>query len=168
MASTAAVDVAEQSVLAAEGGEEGLPLGVVGTLEAEVDRDVLLHVDGGVGGEEDWSDAISKGAGGSGAQNAGRGRGRRGGRHGAARSDERRRRWRGGAASWRREGHGLVVAAARPRRRHGEARAAGAARGRAAWDGGGARARRPGLVRWRASSQRTHGQGRSESGRKGT
>jgi hypothetical protein len=36
--SSGAVDVAEQSILGAEGGEEGLPLGVVGTLEAEFDR----------------------------------------------------------------------------------------------------------------------------------
>jgi hypothetical protein len=53
-----AVDVAEQLVLAAEGGEESLPLGVVGALEAEVDRHVLLHVDGGVGGEEDRSEPV--------------------------------------------------------------------------------------------------------------
>jgi hypothetical protein len=53
--------VAEQPVLAAEGGEEGLPLGVVGALEAEIDRHVLLHVDGGVGEEEDRSKPVCAG-----------------------------------------------------------------------------------------------------------
>jgi hypothetical protein len=62
---SSAVDVAEQAILATEGGEEGLPLGVVGTLEAEIDRDMLLHVDRGVGGEEHWSDAIAESAAGS-------------------------------------------------------------------------------------------------------
>jgi len=62
-----AIDVAEQQVLGAEGGEERLPLGVVGTLEAESDRHVLLHVDGGVGGEERRSERIAHGAGGLGA-----------------------------------------------------------------------------------------------------
>ena len=57
-----AVDVTEQPVLAAEGGEERLPLGVVGALEAEVDRDMLLDVDGGVGGEEGRGNGIPKGA----------------------------------------------------------------------------------------------------------
>ena len=43
----------------------------------------------------------------------------------------------------------------------------GDASARAAWAGGGASARAAGLVRWRTSSRRTHGQRRRESGRKG-
>jgi len=53
-----AIDVAEQPVLGAEGGEERLPLGVIGALEAEGDRDVLLDVDGGIGGVEGRGDAV--------------------------------------------------------------------------------------------------------------
>ena len=115
-----AVDVAEQSVLAAEGGEEGLPLGVVGTLKAEVDRDVLLHVDGGISREEGWSNAVPKGAGGSGAQDAGRGRGSRGGRHGTVNRTggggflAGAARLPGGEAAWLPGGGG-----ARPRWRRG-------------------------------------------------
>jgi hypothetical protein len=37
------------------------------------DRDVLLYVDGGVGGEEGWSNDITKSTSGAGAQNTGRG-----------------------------------------------------------------------------------------------
>jgi hypothetical protein len=44
--------VAEQAVLAIEGGKEAFPFGVVGALETEIDRHVLLHVDDGVGGKE--------------------------------------------------------------------------------------------------------------------
>ena len=57
------VDVAEQPVLAIEGGEERLSLGVVGTLEAEGDRNMLLHVDGCIGSKEGRGDAVSHGAG---------------------------------------------------------------------------------------------------------
>ena len=52
-----AIDVTEQPVLGAESGEESLPLGEVGALEAEGDRDVLLHVDG-VGDVEGRSDSV--------------------------------------------------------------------------------------------------------------
>jgi len=55
--------VAEQPILAAEGGEERLQLGVVGTHKAEGDRNVLLHVDGCISSEEGWGDAVSHGAG---------------------------------------------------------------------------------------------------------
>jgi hypothetical protein len=55
-----AVDVA-QAVLAAEGGKEGFPLGVVGALETEIDQHVLLHVDGGVGGEENRGKPFCRG-----------------------------------------------------------------------------------------------------------
>ena len=76
-----AIDVAEQPVLGAEGGEERLLLGVIGALEAEGDRDVLLDVDGGIGGVEGRGDAVPHGAGGSGAENTGGSRGSRRGRH---------------------------------------------------------------------------------------
>ncbi|KAG8052569.1 hypothetical protein GUJ93_ZPchr0001g33171 [Zizania palustris] len=57
-------DVAEQPVLGAEGGEECLPLGVVGALEAEDDRSVLLHIDGGVGSEDRGARASPRAPGG--------------------------------------------------------------------------------------------------------
>ncbi|KAG8080691.1 hypothetical protein GUJ93_ZPchr0007g3767 [Zizania palustris] len=99
-----AIDVAEQPVLGAEGGEERLLLGVVGALEAEGDRHVLLHVDGGVGGEDGRSKCIPQNARGLGAQDAGGGRGRRRDRHGGAakaavRLASRRRDW-SRAAGW--------------------------------------------------------------------
>jgi hypothetical protein len=57
-----AVDVAEQPILAAEGGKEGFPFGEVGALEAEVDRHMLLHVDDSVGGEEDRGKSLCTGS----------------------------------------------------------------------------------------------------------
>jgi hypothetical protein len=75
------IDVAEQPVLAAESGEERRPLGVVGALEAEGDGDVLLDVDGSIGGVEGRGDGIPQGAGVSGAENAGGSRRSRRGRH---------------------------------------------------------------------------------------
>jgi hypothetical protein len=62
-----AIDVALQTVLPAQSGEEGLPLGEVGARQAQLDRDVLLDVDGGVGGEEAGGDSIAESAGGAGA-----------------------------------------------------------------------------------------------------
>jgi hypothetical protein len=47
-----AINMAEQPVFGAKGGEERLPLGVVGALDTEGDRHVLLDVDGGVGSVE--------------------------------------------------------------------------------------------------------------------
>ena len=52
------VDVSEQSVLPANSGEEGLPLGVIGTLETEDDQDVLLDVDNSVGGIEGGCEGV--------------------------------------------------------------------------------------------------------------
>ena len=72
-----AVDVAEQPIHAAEGGEERLPLEVVGTLEAEGDQNVLLHVDGCIGSEEGRGDAVSHGAGCGRPEDAGGSRGLR-------------------------------------------------------------------------------------------
>ena len=69
-----AVDVAKEPVLGAEGGEERLPLIIVGALEAEDDRHVLLDVDGSVGSEERRSEGARHGAAG----------GRRGGGAGRA------------------------------------------------------------------------------------
>ena len=53
-----AVDVSEQSVLPTNSGEEGLPLGVIGTLETEDDQDVLLDVDNSVGGIEGGCEGV--------------------------------------------------------------------------------------------------------------
>ena len=81
-----AVDVTEQPVLAAESGEEGLPLGVVWSLEAERDWDMLLDVDGNIRGVEQRRNGISHSTASSRAENARRsgGRGRRH-RHGQRR-----------------------------------------------------------------------------------
>ena len=129
-----AVDVTEQLVLATEGGEEGLPLGVVRSLEAEHDGDVLLDVDGSVRGVEQRRDGISHSTAGSRAENAGRsgGRGRR-------RQHDHRRlvliKWSGGAGGARQPGRpnyrAAEVAACgyRVRRDEGRAAACSARRG---------------------------------------
>ena len=75
-----AIDVTEQPVLSAESGEERLPLGEVGALEAEGDRDVL---DGGICDVEGRSDNVPHRAsclGTNGARDGGRSRRRN--RHG--------------------------------------------------------------------------------------
>jgi len=65
--------VSEQSVLPANSSEEGLPLGVIGTLETEDDRDVLLDVDSSVGGIEGGCEAVLHRTRRGGAEGAGRG-----------------------------------------------------------------------------------------------
>jgi len=79
MGGRCAVDATEQPLLATEGGEEGLPLGVVRLLEAKRDGDMLLDVDGSVCGVELRCDNIRHSTVGSRAGNAERsgGRGRR-------------------------------------------------------------------------------------------
>jgi len=110
--------VIEQPVLGAESGEERLPLGEVGALEAEGDRDMLLHVDGGVGDVEGWSDSVPQRASCLGTNDArDGGRSRRQSRH-ADRSLEttslvRRAAWAaawgGGGLSGARPGGGALV-----------------------------------------------------------
>ena len=140
-----AIDVTEQPVLGAESGEERLPLGEVGALEAEGDRDVLLHVDGGVSDVEGRSDSVPQRAsylGTNGARDGGRSRRR-------SQHDDRglettalvRR------AAWSGDLGGGGLGGARP----GLRQPRGAAAWAAAWGGGGLRGARPGggaLVWW--------------------
>jgi len=82
--------VAVEVELATEGGEEGNPLVVVGVSQLQRDRNMVLHIDSGVGGRDDGGTFTRSERGGDVGILGARGysRGCRRGRHGG--------RWSGG------------------------------------------------------------------------